>query len=83
MTTRMCFRPYLYDPALENTLGKIRLPTLIVWGKQDQIVPLECAERYQRAIVGAQLRILDPCGHLAHLEQPTLLARSISEFSPS
>jgi pimeloyl-ACP methyl ester carboxylesterase len=81
MTMRMCFRPYLYDPALPDMLGKIRCPTLIVWGKQDQIVPLECAERYQRAIAGAQLRILDPCGHFAHLEQPTLLARSIAEFT--
>ena len=80
MTMRMCFRPYMYDPALPGMLGKISVPTLIVWGKEDQIVPLECASLYQQAIPGAALRILDNCGHFAHLEQPQLLAETISEF---
>ena len=39
MSMRMCYRPYMYDPALLPTLGKIRLPTLVVWGAQDQIIP--------------------------------------------
>ena len=43
MSMRMCFRPYMYDPALPGMLGKVQVPTLIVWGKEDRIVPLECA----------------------------------------
>jgi pimeloyl-ACP methyl ester carboxylesterase len=80
MSIRMCFRPYMYDPALEPTLGKIRLPTLIVWGAQDQIVPLECGHRYQQAIPGATLRLLERCGHWAHFERPQALAEIIQEF---
>jgi pimeloyl-ACP methyl ester carboxylesterase len=80
MSMRMCFRPYMYDPALPGMLGKVRVPTLIVWGKQDQIVPVECASLYQRAIPGATLRIVDRCGHFAHLEQPEQLASIVSEF---
>jgi pimeloyl-ACP methyl ester carboxylesterase len=80
MSMRMCFRPYMYDPALPGMLGKIQVPTLIVWGRDDRIVPLECAAQYQRAIPGATVRILDHCGHFAHLEQPRLLAETIDGF---
>lgn len=81
MTMRMCYRPYMHDPALEGMLGKIQTPTLVVWGKQDGVVPLECGERYARAIPNAQLRVLDASGHFAHLEQPERLAEVIREFS--
>jgi pimeloyl-ACP methyl ester carboxylesterase len=80
MSMRICFRPYMYDPALPGMLGKVQVPTLIVWGKEDQIVPLECAFQYQQAIPGATVRILDRCGHFAHLEQPRLLADTIGGF---
>jgi pimeloyl-ACP methyl ester carboxylesterase len=80
MSMRMCFRPYMYDPALPGMLGKIQVPTLIVWGTEDQIVPIECAAQYQRAIPGATVRILDHCGHFAHFEQPLLLAETIGGF---
>jgi pimeloyl-ACP methyl ester carboxylesterase len=80
MSMRMCFRPHMYDPALPGMLGKIQVPTLIVWGREDQIVPLECAFQYQHAIPGATVRILDGCGHFAHLEQPRLLAETIGRF---
>jgi pimeloyl-ACP methyl ester carboxylesterase len=80
MSIRMCYRPYMYDPALPGMLGKIRAPTLIVWGREDQIVPVECATLYQRAIPGAGLRILERCGHWAHLEQPDALAGLVREF---
>jgi len=80
MSMRMCFKPYMYDPALPGMLGKIRVPTLIVWGKEDRIVPMECATQYQRAIAGANVQVLDDCGHFAHLDQPERLAALIQDF---
>jgi pimeloyl-ACP methyl ester carboxylesterase len=80
MSMRMCYRPYMYDPALLPTLSKIRLPTLIVWGAQDQIIPLECGHLYQQAIPGATLRVIDRCGHWPHFEHPQALAEIIREF---
>jgi pimeloyl-ACP methyl ester carboxylesterase len=80
MTTRMCFKPYMYDPSLPSMLGKVRAPTLVVWGRQDQIVPVECATLYQRAIPGAKLELLDECGHFAHLERPRELAIALQTF---
>jgi pimeloyl-ACP methyl ester carboxylesterase len=80
MAMRMCYRPYMYDPALLPTLGKIRVPTLVVWGAQDQIIPIDCGHLYQQAIPGAALRVIDRCGHWAHFEQPQTLAEIIREF---
>jgi pimeloyl-ACP methyl ester carboxylesterase len=81
MSMRLCYRPYMYDPALPATLGKIRVPTLVVWGAQDQIIPIECAHLYQQAIPGATLRVIDHCGHWPHFEHPQTLAEIIREFS--
>ena len=83
MTMRMCFKPYMYDPSLPGMLGKIRVPTLLVWGEDDAIVPLECGQMYQQAIPDAQLRTIANCGHFAHLEQPQELARMLQEFTAS
>jgi pimeloyl-ACP methyl ester carboxylesterase len=80
MAMRMCFKPYMYDPALPGMLAKIRVPTLIVWGNDDRIVPLECATLFQQAIPGAELKILDQCGHFAHLDQPQRLADTLQTF---
>jgi pimeloyl-ACP methyl ester carboxylesterase len=79
MSMRMCFKPYMYDPALQGMLGKIRVPTLIVWGKEDRIVPLECADQYHQAIAGSTVHVIENCGHFAHLEQPERLAALIRD----
>jgi pimeloyl-ACP methyl ester carboxylesterase len=80
MSMRMCYRPYMYDPALLPTLGKIRVSTLVVWGAQDHIMPIDCGHLYQQAIPGATLRVIDRCGHWPHFEQPRTLAEIIREF---
>lgn len=80
MSIRMCFRPFMYDPALPAMLGKVRVPTLVVWGAHDQIIPLECGQLYQQAIPGATLRVLDGSGHWPHYERPQELARMLSDF---
>jgi len=80
MSCRMCFRPYMYDRALPGMLGKVRVPSLIVWGRQDQVIPLECADLYRQAIPGADVRIIEGCGHFAHLERPRELAELVHEF---
>jgi pimeloyl-ACP methyl ester carboxylesterase len=83
MSTRMCFKPYMHDPSLPGMLGKISTPTLVAWGEDDAIVPLECAHQYQSGIPGATLRTLDHCGHFAHLDQPQRLAEVLHTFLSS
>jgi pimeloyl-ACP methyl ester carboxylesterase len=50
---------------LDFRLATIHKPTLIVWGKQDRLIPLAVGETLQRDIAGASLLVVDGCGHLA------------------
>jgi pimeloyl-ACP methyl ester carboxylesterase len=77
MSTRMCYRPYMHNPAFPAALGGIRTPALIVWGANDRIIPVECGRLYQQAIPGAKLEIMDNCGHWPHYEKPAELAEIV------
>ncbi|HTT75745.1 MAG TPA: alpha/beta hydrolase, partial [Candidatus Binataceae bacterium] len=78
---RYCWKPYMHDPALPFLLPRLHnLPALIIWGKEDRIVPLESAELYRRAITGAKLEVIERCGHLPHLERPPEFLRAVNDF---
>ena len=53
-------------PTLAN--GLERLPTMLVWGAQDNIVPVAAAEEYHRRIPNSRLEIIQNCGHHPELE---------------
>ena len=65
---------------LAPKIPQITCPTLIVWGRQDRILGIKDAPRFERAIVGSQLVWLDQCGHVPHLEKPEATAAAILEF---
>jgi pimeloyl-ACP methyl ester carboxylesterase len=56
------------------------VPTLIVWGQQDAIIPLSAAELYQASIPGARLVTLDQCGHHPEMEQADEFVRLVQAF---
>ncbi|MGO9059553.1 MAG: alpha/beta fold hydrolase [Candidatus Binataceae bacterium] len=68
--TRYCWKPYAHDPILPLLLGRLSMPALIVWGREDRIVPLECAELFHAAIPNSRLAVLDKCGHFPQFEKP-------------
>ncbi len=49
---------------MDFKLGEIHQPTLIVWGKLDQLIPLAAGEELHRKIAGSSMLIVDGCGHL-------------------
>ena len=57
-----------------------KYPSLIVWGREDQIVPVACAEQYRKRLPNATLHVFDKCGHLPPIEQPDAFARLVVEF---
>jgi len=77
---RYCWKPYMYDRSLPHLLPRLRAPTLVVWGKDDRIIPPECGERYQRTIRGARLEVLSQCGHHPHLEKTEQFVGLVREF---
>ncbi len=77
---RLTWRPYMHDPALPHLLERVTLPTLIVWGREDAIVPVSAGELYRGAIRGSRLVVLDDCGHHPEIEQAERFVRLVGEF---
>ncbi len=80
MAARLTWKPYMYNPRLGRFLGRVTNPTLIVWGRQDRIVPLECGEQYRRLLSKATLTVLESSGHSPPIEQPEIFARLVLDF---
>jgi pimeloyl-ACP methyl ester carboxylesterase len=65
---------------LEARLGEIRVPTLLVWGKDDRITPPEVAERFRTLLPGAELVFIANCGHAPMLEQPAIFNALVEDW---
>jgi 4,5:9,10-diseco-3-hydroxy-5,9,17-trioxoandrosta-1(10),2-diene-4-oate hydrolase len=61
-------------------LGAVRQPTLLVWGRQDPIIPVAHAIAAAKAIPNAQLRIFDRCGHMPLWEYPDEFVEVVTDF---
>jgi pimeloyl-ACP methyl ester carboxylesterase len=80
MTARLAWKPYMFDPRLPQFLPRVTNPTLIVWGREDGIVPAICGEQYRRRLPNAALRVLERCGHMPPIEQPDVFAGLVLDF---
>ena len=54
---------------LNDRLGDIKKPTLIIWGKQDGLLPVADATAFNKGIAGSELVIFDQCGHVPQFEK--------------
>ncbi|HEV2880230.1 MAG TPA: alpha/beta hydrolase [Pyrinomonadaceae bacterium] len=68
---------------IENSLDKIRRPTLLIWGAQDRLNLLEDGRRLHSKIAGSQLVVFDNCGHLPQEEMPAAFVREVLSFMKS
>jgi pimeloyl-ACP methyl ester carboxylesterase len=79
-TARVGWNPYLHNPRLPAHLRRIEAPTLVLWGRQDRVIPLAHGEYYASHIPDARLVVLETCGHMAPLEKPDEVAALAAEF---
>jgi pimeloyl-ACP methyl ester carboxylesterase len=80
MTFRIAWKPYMYNPSLPHLLGGVATPALVVWGGDDRVVPLECGERFAKALPNARLHVIERAGHFVEMERPDELARLVAAF---
>ena len=80
MTFRIAWKPYMYSQTLPHLLGGVTAPALVVWGREDSIVPLECGERYVKALPNARLEVINQAGHFVEMEKPDELAKLVGGF---
>lgn len=65
---------------LDSRLGELHVPTLIVWGKQDQVVDVAMAEVFHRGIAGSEVSLLDNVGHVPMVEAAEATAAIYQQF---
>lgn len=59
------------------------VPTLIMWGRRDPLIPCAHAESAHRAMPGSELEIFESSGHFPHIDQPVRFARALIDFIDS
>ncbi len=79
-TARVGWNPYLSNPKLRGRLYRITVPTVIVWGESDRLVPVEHGRAYLDGIAGSQLIMLPESGHAPPFEKPQETAQLLEEF---
>lgn len=61
-------------------IKQVQCPTLIIWGKEDKIVPVEHAARFERDIPNSKVIYYSPCGHVPMIERTEDVKRDFLEF---
>lgn len=65
---------------IRERLGEIEMPTMIVWGQSDRVVPMGAALSYHRRIPHSRLEIFERTGHVPQLERPLRFNSLLEEF---
>jgi pimeloyl-ACP methyl ester carboxylesterase len=65
---------------LDGTLGRADMPVLIVWGRQDRLIPVAYAPRLEAEFPRAELKVLDGCGHVPMADCPEAFDREVVPF---
>lgn len=65
---------------LNGRLGGIKQPTLIIWGKQDGLLPLADGEKFDAEIPNSDLVVFDKCGHVPQVEKAQDFNKTVLEF---
>lgn len=61
-------------------IAQVQCPTLVIWGKQDIIVPWEHTEKFKRDIAQCKVMVYDTCGHIPQMEYPHRVASDIQNY---
>jgi pimeloyl-ACP methyl ester carboxylesterase len=81
--TRLAYRPRFHNPDLAKWLHRIDVPTLLVWGAADGLVPPKFGEAYRARIPGSQLVVLPHAGHAPFDEQKDAFLAAFDNFVDS
>src|SRR5258708_24301571 len=79
-SARIGWEPYMHNPSLPHLLKGLSLPTLLIWGDHDRVVPRGCIDAYRRVIKGAQVEVINGAGHRPEIEDSAEFAKAVKTF---
>lgn len=65
---------------ITSKLSSISVPTLIIWGSRDPVIPINHADSFVSAIQDCQFFRMDGCGHTPYVQNPSTFASKVLEF---
>lgn len=68
------------SPAISEKLGHIKIPTLLIWGSNDRMIPVEYSKDFASSIPNCELAIMDGCGHIPYEERPFEFSKLVIGF---
>ena len=74
------WHPYMYNPQLPRWLGRIKVPTLLLWGDSDRVVTPDYGRAYSRLIPGSRFELIERAGHHPEIEQPEAFVERVAAF---
>jgi pimeloyl-ACP methyl ester carboxylesterase len=80
MAAKLGWEPRWFNPALEGWLHRIQVPTQLLWGAEDKLLPSRYAEVWARHVPDIAVEIIPECGHLPQVEKADITARKILAF---
>jgi pimeloyl-ACP methyl ester carboxylesterase len=72
--------PRWLNPNLAKWLHRITVPTQIIWGRDDGLLPSAYAKLWSEHVPGAKISIIEACGHSPHIEHPDQVADEVLGF---
>ncbi len=79
-SARIGWEPYMHDPSLPHLLHGVKIPTLLIRGTRDNVVPSGCIDGYRAAIAGAQVAQIEGAGHRPEIENSVEFERIVTRF---
>jgi pimeloyl-ACP methyl ester carboxylesterase len=73
-------RQWLRPATLSHRIAELKLPTLIIWGGRDRLIPPDTAERFRHDIAGSTMVIFDDLGHMPQEEDPVRTVAAVKPF---
>lgn len=80
MAAKLGWEPRWFNPALERWLHRIAVPTLVLWGDDDKLLPSRYAAPWGERVPQARVEIIPQCGHLPHIEKVDTAAAAVLAF---
>jgi len=74
------WHPYMYNPQLRRWLGRITVPTLLLWGASDRVVTPDYGRAYAGLIPGSRFELIAEAGHHPEIEQPEAFVDHVLTF---
>lgn len=77
---RLCWEPYMHNPALRQRLNRVSPPTLVVWGAKDGVTPPKYGRALARSLPNAAFVSIARAAHFPHIEQPVRFFDALDGF---